>query len=173
MAQRGDWAATLAAGLLVGATATAAMDGYWAVLARLRPPPTSREEPATQRIAEDLMRRVGLRPSRRARRLGGQIVHWGDGIAWAVVAALARRAEVRLDAAFGQPLGAALEVGGDMYGLYFFGYAGPPRVYPAGVIARDFGAHAVYGLALWASLETVHDLSRSNLAERLHLPRAA
>lgn len=172
MAQNHAWAANAAAGVAAGVAATAAMDGYWALMARFRPE-KSRGEPATSRIAGDLLRRAGLRPSSVARQAAGNVLHWTYGIAWGAVAGVARRGGLRLDAGFGQPLGAALELGGDQYGLYALGYARHPREYPASTLAKSYAAHAVYGLVLWAGLESVHRLRRRKERRAGKLPWAA
>ncbi len=172
MAQNREWAASVAAGLLAGVGATAAMDGYWAVLAHLTPEKPS-GEPVTNRLAGDLLRRAGGHPSAPARQTAGNALHWTYGIAWGAVAGLARYGGVRLDAGFGQPLGAALELGGDQYGLYALGYARHPREYPAGTLAKSFGAHAVYGLVLWLGLESVSRLRHGNARWAWKLPWAA
>lgn len=174
MPRSSDWGGTIAAGLIAGVAATFAMDGYWRVVKQIRPVPARGDEPAPSRVAADLLRRSGFRhPSRQARQMGGQTIHWTYGIAWGVATAVARHAGLRLDFAFGQPLGAALELGGDLYGVYWLGYARHPREYPPSLILQSFGGHAVYGAVLWACLETCNRLSRSDLGERLGLPRAA
>lgn len=174
MARSSDWGDTIAAGLLAGAAATYAMDGYWRLIKNLRPMPARGEEPAPSRVAADFLRRAGFRrPSRQTRQTGGQVVHWGYGLGWGVLAALARRAGLKLDYGFGQPLGAALELGGDLYGVYWLGYARHPKEYPRSLIWQSFGGHAVYGAALWASLAGWRQLTQSHFGERLGLARAA
>ncbi len=93
-----------------------------------------------------------------ARQTAGNALHWTYGIAWGAVAGVARHGGLRLDAGFGQLLGAALELGGDQYGLYALGYARHPREYPASTLAKSYAAHAVHGWVLWAGLESVHRL---------------
>lgn len=174
MARQSDWSGTIAAGLIAGVAATYAMDAYWRLVKQLRPVPARGDEPAPSRVAASLLRRSGFRhPSRQARQIGGQTIHWSYGIAWGVLTAVARRAGLRLDFALGQPLGAALELGGDLYGVYWLGYARHPREYPASLILQSFGGHAVYGAALWAGLETCKRLSHSDLGQRIGLPSAA
>lgn len=174
MGRSAGWAETIAAGLLAGVAATAAMDAYWRVMKRMRPLPARGDEPAPSRVAADLLRRSGFgNPNRRARQTGGQAVHWAYGIGWGIATAAARRGGIRLDIGFGQPLGAALELGGDLWGLYALGYARHPGEYPPDVIAQSFGGHAVYGAALWASLEAWDRVIRGRRPRRLRWPRAA
>ncbi|MGH9526953.1 MAG: hypothetical protein ACRD2F_09785 [Terriglobales bacterium] len=174
MGRSAGWTETLAAGLLAGVAATAAMDGYWRVMKRVRPLPARGDEPAPSRVAADLLRRSGFgNPNRRARHTGGQALHWAYGMGWGIAAAAARRAGFRLDIGLGQPLGAALELGGDLGGMDALGYARHPREYPPNVIAQAFGGHAVYGAALWASLEAWDRVRHGRRGGRLRWPRAA
>lgn len=107
MAEQSSWAASLLAGALAGVAATLVMDGYWAVQAKWQRQPSEQkpEEATTAKVAADLLRRAGLdAPSPAARRIGGQVVHWGYGTTWGLLAGLARQAGLRLDLGYGQPL---------------------------------------------------------------------
>ena len=149
-------------GLAAGAAATAAMNGFWAGLARIRPPSSgSGDEPTTVKVARRGLRRVGVKsPSKQTREIGGQVVHWSYGTNWGMMAGLARSAGIPLDWGYGLPLGAALWALGDLWMTYAIGVAKHPREYPMHAHALALGAHLVYGSALWATSSALSKMSK-------------
>lgn len=160
----GSLKSNLLLGLAAGLAATAAMDAYWKALRTLQPEAmaaNSHEEPTTVKVARRALRRVGVaKPSSQTRAIGGQMVHWGYGASWGLITGLARAADIRLDWGFGQLLGAGLWAGGDIWMLYRLDLARHPREYPARVHASALGAHLAYGLALWATVESLGKLQK-------------
>lgn len=176
MSERGTWTGSLLAGAAAGVAGTLAMNAYWRAVKKAQPASRkkSAEEPITHKVAADLLKKAGIAaPSRRARAVGGDVVHWSYGVTWGILAGLARQAGLKLDVAYGLPFGAALWAGGDVWALYKLGYAKHPREYPPHAHALALAAHLTYGMGVWAALTGLHQLTHTHLAERAGLPRAA
>lgn len=160
-------------GLAGGLAATAAMNAYWMAVGKLKPDlgPSPDEENTTERVARRILKRVGVkRPSSRTRAVGGEMVHWSYGASWGLAVGLARSAGVRLDWGGGQLLGAGMFALGDEWMTYQLGLAKHPREVPLKYHASALGAHLVYGLGMWAAVES---LGKLQPPRRRRLRRAA
>jgi hypothetical protein len=160
----GSWKKGLLFGAAAGLAGTAAMNGYWAAMAKAKPElGSSDDEPSTEKLARRALRQAGVKaPSKRTRAAGGTIVHWGYGTAWGAMAGLSKAAGVPLDWGYGQLLGLGLWAAGDVWMLYQLGLAKHPREYPASVHGAALGAHLAYGLGLWAALKGMDKMSGSS-----------
>jgi hypothetical protein len=136
------------AGLLGGLAGARAMNAYWGVVARLRPPtgPTV-EDDATVRTASALARHFAHRElSEREKSVAGPAVHYAiGGGGGALLGLLAELAPGRW-LARGLSLGALMWLLGDELAVPLLGLSRPPRAYPTSVHAEALGAHAIYGL---------------------------
>jgi hypothetical protein len=163
---RMSWLTSLAVGAAAGAAGTALMDVYWSAIKKLSEPKERGQsgqssEPTTAKVAGAALRKIGVeQPSRKARQIGGNVVHWTYGTSWGAIAGIAERAGLPVAAFAGQPFGAALWGGGDLWMLYKLGFAKHPRDYPAKIHAQSLGAHLVYGLGVCTVLSGAELVAR-------------
>lgn len=170
----------LLAGLAAGAAGAALMNAYWAAVKKLSAPQTgqqqnqqSQQEPTTNKVAADLLRKVGVEPGRELRDTGGQVVHYSVGATWGAIAGLSHGLNVPLDVFGGAAFGAAVWALDDVWLVYKTGYAKHPREYSLTVHAQSLGAHLVYGFGVWSTLKALHQLSETEMASRIKLPKVA
>ncbi|MWB97843.1 hypothetical protein [Agromyces seonyuensis] len=158
---------TAAAGVLAGAVGTLAMDLVWYRRYR-RSGGTERflawefAEDTTSWETASAPGQVGLRAFRVALRRTPpdtwarpttNLVHWATGAGWGVAYALARRSVVRSEAA-AAALGPAAWL--TSYAtLPLLGVYRPIWKYDARTLARDLGAHTIFGLATATTLAAV------------------
>jgi hypothetical protein len=149
------------AGALAGLGASWAMSAAYRPIMRAGSAETLRREreaqaglpPSTVRAAEAAVRAVGARlPHRRARVLGGKVIHYGYGGAWGAAFALAARAlPWRPPLATGAAFGILLWLLSDELLVPLFGFSRLPSRYPASSHLKGLAAHLVYGVATEAA----------------------
>ncbi len=140
----------VALGMSAGVAATAALNA-WIKATQPKNAAPGTDEPSTVKVAVRGMRQFGVHaPSRRARQLGGQAVHWSYGAAWGGIAGAAASLGFPLHRWGGLPFGTGLWLLGDIWLLPRLGLEKPPSAYPAKAHARYLGAHWSYGATLAA-----------------------
>jgi len=160
-------AKNLLLGWAAGAAGTAAMGAYWKGVAKVNPDLAYTEgggtEPTINRVAKRAMQQAGVKsPSRQAREVGGQVVHWGYGTHWGAIAGLSRAAGMPLTWGGGLLFGAGLWALGDLWMLYKMGLARHPKEYPMSVHVASLGAHLAYGVGVWAAMEAMAKATGEN-----------
>ncbi len=158
----------VALGMAAGLAATAALNA-WIQATQPKHSAPSTEEPSTVKAAVRGMHLLGVdAPSRRARKFGGQAVHWGYGAAWGGVVGAAASLGLPLHRWGGLPFGAGLWLLGDIWLLPKLGLEKPASAYPGKAHARYLGAHWSYGATL-AALWMLRERAR----RQRRWPRAA
>jgi putative membrane protein len=104
------------------------------------------EEPATEKLAHNISRRVLRRDlSQRGKRIGGQVVHYGYGATMGAIYGGAAEVAPRVTAGLGMPAGALMWAVGDEIAVPALKLSKPPREYSLSQHATYLGMHLVYG----------------------------
>jgi hypothetical protein len=161
---------TLARGLAAGVAGTAAMDGWYEVLKRLRngtkPKPAAGPKDWTAAPAPAQVARLAIRAVTKRdvpiEYIGvlTNVTHWGYGISWGVLYAGADRALRR------NPLRSGVRFGTTVWGI---GYVILPALklykpiwrYPPRTLAIDLSYHLAYGLGVANGYQALNGRRRS------------
>jgi hypothetical protein len=104
------------------------------------------EEPATEKLAHSISRRILRRePSERGKRIGGQAVHYGYGAAMGAIYGGAAEMAPRVTTGFGMPAGALMWAVGDELAVPALKLRKHPREYPLSQHATYLGMHLIFG----------------------------
>lgn len=106
------------------------------------------EEPATEKLAHTISRRVLRRElSPRGKQIGGQVVHYGYGAAMGAIYGGAAEVAPRVTTGLGMPAAAVMWALGDEIAVSALRLRKHPREYPLSQHATFLGMHLVYGAA--------------------------
>lgn len=116
------------------------------VAPRPEPPPSSREEDSTVKVASAVTRQAGYRLAEDQKPKAGTMVHYAFG--GSVGAFYGAVAEIvpRVTAGVGLPFGVAVWLGAHVIVVPALGLSEPPPRRPVRQEAEEFGLHLVYGL---------------------------
>lgn len=164
------WKRTVA-GMIGGAAGTAAMDFYMKAIRKAaggrKSPGQPKEhdvsligrkhqegEPATAALGRLAYESIARRePDPETKTKLGEAVHWTYGVGQGALYGLVRGRAPKADLTGGLAYGAVLWLLGDEIALPLLGLAEGPKAYPAGLHAKAFGAHMVYGVATAATTQ--------------------
>ena len=113
---------------------------------RPEPPPTSRDEDSTVKVASAVTRQAGYRLAEDQKPTAGNIVHYAFGGSVGAFYGAVAELVPRVTAGVGLPFGAAVWLGAHVLVVPALGLSEPPTRRPVRQEAEEFALHLVYGL---------------------------
>jgi putative membrane protein len=104
-------------------------------------------ESPTEKAAHRISRALDRDPSRREKKMLGQLIHYGFGTATGALYGAAAELDERVAAGSGIPFGAAVWIAADEVAVPASGLSRSPLEYPVSVHLQSLFSHLVYGAA--------------------------
>lgn len=155
-----DVAIGMAAGYLATKVTDRAQTGLWhATPDRAKEQEPDVSEPSARSAARLLCERFGIEPSERELELLKTLIHYGLGAGWGTLYGFMRRYSRMTPVGAGLVTGTSLSIIIDEALNPAFGITPPSEEFPASAHVRGLLTHMVYGLAVAAAAESLHQVT--------------